>query len=273
MIEYSCFVIVLGGELTFSNQISSLERQRAIQELIERQKRVSVETICATFSISQATARRDLETLAEERKIQRVRGGAIYIEQSLPELPILQRENEQPAEKDRIAKAVARLIEPGDTIFLGSGTTVLAVARHLFNCKDLTVITNSLPIINMLVGRSGINLIILGGMFRDSELSFIGHITEKALSEIRADKVIIGARAISIEHGITNDFLPETLTDRAITKIGRKTILVADHTKFGSVSTVVLASIEEFNIVVTDDQTEKEYINWMKDLGIQVIIA
>lgn len=259
--------------MIFSNQISSLERQRAIQDLIEKQKRVSVEAICEAFSISEATARRDLGILAKERKIQRVRGGAICVEQSPPEMPILQRENEHISEKDRIGKAVARFIEPGDTIFLGSGTTVLAVARHLHNCKDLTVITNSLPIINMLVGRSGIDLIILGGMIRDSELSFIGHITERALSELRADKVIMGARAISIEHGITNDYLPETLTDRAITKIGRSIILAADHTKFGSVSTAVLSPIESFNIVVTDDQIEKEYINWMRDAGIQVITA
>jgi DeoR family transcriptional regulator, aga operon transcriptional repressor len=266
-------MIVFGGKLAFSQQISSLERQRAIQELIEKQKRVSVDAICEVFSVSQATARRDLETLAEERKIQRVRGGAICVEQAPPELPILQRENEQTNAKDRIGKAMARLIEPGDTIFLGSGTTVLAVARHLHNCKNLTVLTNSLPIINMLVGRSGVNMIILGGMFRDSELSFIGHITEQALSEVRADKIIMGARAISIEHGITNDFLTETLTDRAITKIGRKVILVADHTKFGSVSTAVLSPIEEIDVIVTDDKTDKEYINWLKEVGVQVIIA
>ncbi len=259
--------------MTFYQQISNLERQRAIQELIEKQRRVSVDAICEAFSISEATARRDLETLADEGKVQRVRGGAICVEQAPPELPILQRENEQTDEKDRIGRAVARLIGPGETIFLGSGTTVLAVARQLHHCQNLTVLTNSLPIINLLVGCSGINIIVLGGMLRDSELSFIGHITEKALSEVRADKVIMGARAISIEHGITNDFLLETLTDRAITKIGQKVILAADHTKFGSVSTAVLSPIRDIDVIVTDDKIDKEYLDLLKEIQVEVIIA
>lgn len=259
--------------MAINHQISSLERQRAIQDLVEKQMRISVDAICEAFSISEATARRDLEILELGGKIQRVRGGAICIDKAPPELPILQRENDQTEEKDCIGKAVAQLIEPGDTIFLGSGTTVLAVARQLHNCKNLTVLTNSLPIINLLVGWSGVDLIILGGMLRDSELSFIGHITEKALTEVRADKVIMGARAVSVEQGITNDFLLETLTDRAITKIGQKVILAADHTKFGSVSTAFLSPIEDIHVIVTDNKIETEYVNLLKEKGVEVIIA
>ncbi len=254
-------------------QISTVERQRAIQDLIEKDKRVSLTAICEAFSISEATARRDLETLAEEGKVQRVRGGAITTEKSPPEMPILQRENEQTKDKVLIGRTAAQLIEPGDTIFLGSGTTVLATARHLSKCQDLTVLTNSLPIINFLIGCSGINLIVLGGILRGSELSFIGHITEKALSEVRADKVFMGAGAISLEHGITNDFMAETLTDRAIIQISQKVILVADHTKFGLVSTAFLSPIEDMNVIVTDQKTDREYIQLFREKGIEVILA
>jgi DeoR/GlpR family transcriptional regulator of sugar metabolism len=265
--------LIVGGRLALELEISSVERQRALLDLIERDKRISVPEICQAFSISEATARRDLETLAKEGKIQRVRGGAIKTEQSPPELPILQSENEQAGDKDSIGRAAAELIEPGDTVFLGSGTTVLATARHLHNCQDLTVLTNSLPIINLLIGCTGMNLIVLGGMLRNSELSFIGHITEKALSEVRADKVILGARAISPEHGITNDYMPETLTDRAIIKISQKVILVADHTKFGSVSTAFLAPVEDIHVIVTDKNTDQEYIHLFREKGIEVIVA
>ena len=81
-------------------------------------------------------------------------------------------------------------------------------------------------------------------MLRDSELSFIGHITEQALAEVRVDKVVMGTRGLSLEHGLTNDYLPETLTDRAILKIGREVIIVADHTKVGRVSTASACSAE-----------------------------
>jgi DeoR family transcriptional regulator, aga operon transcriptional repressor len=258
---------------TVELELSSFERQRAIHELIERDKRVSVTAICETFSVSEATARRDLAALASEGKVQRVRGGAIQTGESPPELPILEREDDQTHDKDLIGRAAARLIRPGETIFLGSGTTVLATARHLQECQELTVLTNSLPIINLLVGCTGITLIVLGGMLRNSELSFIGHITETALSEVRADKVILGARAISLEHGITNDYLPETLTDRAIIKIGREVILVADHTKFGTVSTAFLAPLEDVTTIVTDRMIEEEFVQSIQEKGVNVLVA
>jgi DeoR/GlpR family transcriptional regulator of sugar metabolism len=110
-------------------------------------------------------------------------------------------------------------------------------------------------------------------MLRDSELSFIGHITEQALSEVRADKVIIGIRAISLEQGLTNDYLPETLTDRAILNIGRKNIIVADHSKCGVVSTAFVAPLSDINTLVTDDQTDTEFIETLRMQGIQVIVA
>lgn len=254
-------------------RISSIERQNAIQELIEQKKRISIPAICSVFSISEATARRDLESLEFEGRIKRVRGGAIIIERSPPELPILERESEEMLSKDKIGRAAAQLVQPGDTIFLGSGTTVLAAAKHLQDSRDLTVLTNSLPIVNLLVGCEGINMVVFGGELRESELSFIGHITENALSEVRADKVITGARAISLEHGITNDYMAETLTDRAIIKIGQRVILTADHTKFGSVSTAFLAPLEDIDIIVTDKETEREYIELLREKNIEVIQA
>ena len=91
-----------------------------------------------------------------------------------------------------IGRATAELISDRETVFLGSGTTVLEVARNIRNHKNLTVITNSLPVLNVLTGIKDITVISLGGMLRDSELSYIGHITEQALTEVRADKVIWG---------------------------------------------------------------------------------
>ncbi len=253
--------------------ISNVERQKILLDLIEQNRRMSVTQISEALSISEATVRRDLKMLAREGKIQRVRGGAIKTEKSLPELPILQRENDQAEEKDQIGRMAAELVKSGETVFLGSGTTVLATARYLRNRQNLTVITNSFPIISQFIGCEGINLILLGGMFRESELSFIGHITEMALSEVCADKVILGARALSLKHGLTSDYLPETLTDRAIIRLSSQLILVADHTKFGSVSTAFLAPIEDIDVIVTDRKTDPEFLRTLRKSGIEIIIA
>ena len=253
--------------------LTSIERQRRILSLLLQQDRLSVAEVCGRFGVSEATARRDLDALAEAGKIERVHGGAILAEQAPPELPILQRENEQREEKARMGRLVASLISAGETIFLGSGTSVLEVARQLRDRRGLTIITNSLPVINMLAGSEGLELISLGGILRESELSFIGYMAEQALAEIRVDKVILGIRAISLEHGLTNDYMQETMTDRAILKTGTQVIVVADHTKCGMVSTAFVAPLTSMHKLVTDAKTPRKFISALAAQGIDVLVA
>lgn len=249
------------------------ERQKQILSLLERQGRLSVAEIVQQFSISEATARRDLESLASQGKAQRVHGGVISAEKAPPELPILDRKSEQADEKARVGRAAASLVADKETIFLGSGTTVLEVARNVRDRKSLTVITNSLPVLNILAGLKEITVISLGGMLRDSEMSFIGHITEQALNEVRVDKVFMGTRGLSLEHGLTNDYLQETLTDRAILKIGREVIIVADYSKINRVATALLAPLDTMSTLVTDTNADKKFVQALKKQGIDVIVA
>ena len=253
--------------------LSGLERQNQIMQFLVRNQRISVTEICETFEVSEATARRDLEALAVQGKLQRVHGGAIPVGRAAPELPLLERCLEQASEKERIGKAAAAMVNNNETILLGSGTTVLEVAKNIREHKGLTVITNSLPVINTLSGLPEISVIVLGGMLRDSELSFIGHITEQALAEVRAEKVFIGTRAISLDQGLTNDYLQETMTDRAILKAGREVIVVADHSKFGRVATALLAPIESIHTIVTDEGTEQDFLDAVQERGLRVVTA
>lgn len=256
-----------------NDNLSSSERQDQILQYLGQNQRISLAQVCDLFSISEATARRDLETLAVEGKLKRVHGGAIVLVQPPPEQPILQREDQESREKQRIGRAAAAMVGDGETVFLGSGTTVLETARGLRGRSQLTVITNSLPVINVLAGEAGITVICLGGMLRDSELSFIGHITENALAEVRADKVFIGTRAISLEHGLTHEYLPETLTDRAILRSGREIIVVADHTKIGRAATVLLASLSGVHTIVTDREIPDDFITAVQERGIRLILS
>ncbi len=251
--------------------ISSFERQEQLRRFVEQQQRVTVAQICDQFSVSLATARRDLEALAERGAVQRVRGGAIALRRASPEPPVLERETAQSAEKKRIGRVAAGLVADGETVFLGSGTTVLEVARNLSECRNLTVITNSLAVINTLADARGITVVGLGGILRRSELSLIGHIAEQALAEIHADKVIMGIRAVDPVRGLTNDYLPETMTDRAILRIGREVIIVADHTKCGLVSTAYVAPITAIHTLVTDASTPPAFTQSLTAQGIRVL--
>lgn len=257
--------------MKYKKSISSSERLDELQRFIETSKHVSVSNICEQFGISEATARRDLDLLSEQGKIQRVHGGAVALRNPPPENPVIQRLASQAEDKKRIGLATARLIEPGDTVFLGSGTTVLEVAKNLEDRKDLTVITNSLLVINQLITYQNITLIGLGGLVRSSELSMIGHLTEDALEGLYADKVIIGIHGIDLEQGLTNHYLPETVTDRKILKMGRRIIVVVDHTKCGVISTAHVAPISVIDTLVTDTEAPEHFLSAVKDAGVNVL--
>ncbi len=248
-------------------------RQEQIRQIVYRNGRVSVAELCEQFSVSEATVRRDLEEMDAEEVLQRVHGGAVRPESATPEAPICQRTHEQAEAKEQIGRAAAALIADGETVFLGSGSTVLAVAQHLKGRSELTVITNSLPVVNLLAEAPDLTVVVLGGLLRPSELSLIGHITEQALAELRADKVVMGIRAVHLEHGLTNDYLPETMTDRAIVRLADRLILVADHTKFGRTAPAFVASLSAVDTVVTDAGVEPVVVEALRSAGIRVVVA
>jgi DeoR/GlpR family transcriptional regulator of sugar metabolism len=253
--------------------LSNLERQEQLLRFVEQQRRATVTEISERFSISLATARRDLEAMAERGEIERFHGGAKAVHKAPPELPVLQRTGAQAEEKKQIGRAAAELVKDGETVFLSSGTTTLEVARCLRHRRNLTVITNSLPILNELVNLPGLTVIALGGILRHTEMSMIGHLTEQALAELHAHKIILGIRALDIERGLTNDYLPETMTDRTILAQGGQVIIVADHTKCGRVSTAFVAPITAMHVFVTDTKTPADFIEALTHKGIKVVVA
>lgn len=183
-----------------------LERQESILNYLKANTSVSVKYLCESLDVSQATIRRTLDQMHEQGIIQRIHGGATLAKRAEPEAPVVQRNAEEEDEKRSIAQACAALIKDGETIFIGSGTTALQVAHYLSDRKDLTVITNSLPVIEALSQEKNISVISIGGMLRQTELSFIGFLAEQALGELRPQKVIMGIRAISLVEGLTNDY-------------------------------------------------------------------
>jgi DeoR/GlpR family transcriptional regulator of sugar metabolism len=253
--------------------LSNTERQQQLLRFIEQRGRVSIASICDQFAVSMATARRDLEALAERGAVKRVHGGALAVQKAPPEPPVMHRASEQAEAKRRIAEAAAAMIGDGETVFLSPGTTVLELARCLRDRTNLTVISNSLLVIDELLGATGVTLIALGGMLRRSEMSMIGHLAELAIAELRADKVVLGIRAIDVEQGLTSDYVPEMQTDRAILRSGREVIVVADHTKFGRSAAVFLGPLTSIHTLVTDAGTAHKYIDAIRARGIKVVVV
>ncbi len=248
-------------------------RLQQILEVVRESGQASVAELSRRFGVSDVTIRRDLRELAARGLLRRAHGGAVLAEPVPPEPPVIQRMSQEQAWKEAIGRAAAALVSDGESIFIGSGSTTAYVARHLRDRKNLTVVTNALNIATELASAEGVTVVVTGGMMRPSELSLVGHIAEQSLREVRVDKVIIGMRAISLEAGMTNDYLPEVMTDRTIIEMARELIVVADHTKFGKVASAYVAPVERITTLVTDPQTDPETLARLREMGVQVIVA
>jgi DeoR family transcriptional regulator, aga operon transcriptional repressor len=257
--------------MSVSDNLSSVERQENILAFITQHGRVTPAQIRDQFSVSLATARRDIQALAQQGKLKRIYGGAISVRRAPPEAPVLQRSGEQAEEKQRIGQATADLIADGETIFIGNGSTALEVARHLRQRRHLTVITNSLLVMQSLAEAHAITVVGMGGVLDREEWSLGGHITEESLAEVRADKVIFSVRSVDLQHGLTNDNLQDTGTSRAVLRIGREVIIVADHTKCGRVSVSFVAPISAVHTFVTDTKTPAEFVEALAGQGVRVL--
>lgn len=249
------------------------ERLQRIVEAVRENGQVTVAELSHRFGVSDVTIRRDLRELATGGLLRRAHGGAVPGTPVPLEPPVIQRMLQERIQKEQIGRAAAALVDDGESVFIGSGSTTAYVSRHLVDRKNLTVVTNALNIATELATAEEITMIVTGGMMRASELSLVGHIAEQALREVRVDKVIMGMRAISLEAGMTNDYLPEVMTDRTIIEMPPELILVADHTKFGKVASAYVAPVERMTTLVTDPETDPETLARLREMGIRVIVA
>jgi len=153
-----------------------------------------------------------------------------------------------------------------------AGDALLALAFEIpaSHIKDPD---RAVAVVNELANQPGIELIVIGGMFRQSELSMVGHVAEQAVREFRADRIFLGMHAIDVDGGFTSDFLPEIMTDRAIMSIGRQVVIVADHSKFGRISSVLVAPVNSADVIVTDTSTPSDCFEKLMELGLHVMIV
>jgi DeoR/GlpR family transcriptional regulator of sugar metabolism len=249
------------------------ERQSIILERLEKDRQVRVAGLSDALGVSKVTIRRDLREMDEQGKLRRAHGGAVVAEPAPPEPPVVQRLARVKHCKECIGREAAALVADGESVFIGSGSTTACVARNLTGRRNLTVVTNALSVGTELAGAVGVTVVVTGGMMRHSELSLVGHIAEQSLREVRVDKVIMGMQAISLEAGMTNDYLPEVMTDRTILEMAPDLIVVADHTKFGKVASAFIAPTDRITTLITDSEASAEFVSALEQMGVRVIVA
>lgn len=248
------------------------ERREAIIQVIRDKKKVKIIELSTMFGVSRETIRNDLNELEQSNgSIKKVYGGAVLDETTKESAYYTRRKTNEDAKKS-IAKYAANLIEDGDTIYLDYGSTVLNLAELLSDKKDILVVTNTLPIINVLVDFEDINIFVPGGIIRRNEFSFEGASGLRSIEDIFVDIGFFGCSGINIKSGITNIYEDEINFSKKILSQSTNSIVLADHTKFGITSYKQIASFSEVDMIITDyvpDTEMKETIlTENKDLKI-----
>ena len=247
-------------------------RRERLGVIVETRRAVRLEELSATLGVSQATVRRDLNELAAGGRLRRVHGGAVAVDGRLDEPQFDVKAMAAAAQKARIAARAVELLAPDDTVYLDSGSTVLAAARLLHGWDRLTVVTNSLPVANELLGR-GPRLILVGGELRERSQAVVGPLTRRLLDDLHVDRALMGTFALSLEDGMTTTDPGEAFTKELVLGRAREVILLADSGKVGTRSLIQAGRLDAVNILVTDDGIDDRAARAIARLGIKVIKA
>ncbi|MEW4488258.1 DeoR/GlpR family DNA-binding transcription regulator [Thalassoglobus sp. JC818] len=245
------------------------QRRIGILEIIERKGFASLCELANEVDASQSTIRRDLEHLERSGQVRRTRGGAAYVGESLTGFE--ERRHLAADEKHAIAKAVVRLISPQETIILDGGTTTLEVAK-LLSGLGLQVVTNSLPVVNHLVGSSDTEVVFLGGYLYPKTGVALGELTIESLKRVHARRLIMSVGGIT-EEGLfnTNSLLAET--ERQMMESADEIIVVTDSSKLGHSELVCLGPLSKVDRIVVDEKISNEWRQKIVDQGIELTIA
>lgn len=249
----------------------SRERDERIIEFVRLHGTATVEALSGEIGVGPSTIRRNLHRLSEDRRLVRMYGGATMAARPVGGSPA--RTTRALAEKQRIAVAAAGLVRDGQTIAVTSGSTAVEFAHQLVDRMDLTVITNSLDVAMVLLDRDGIQLVVLGGVVRPGMHSLLGHLTEQACREMRADTMYMGIGAISLARGLMNDYLPEIMTDRVLRSIATSVVVMADSGKFELVAPALVFGLDEVDVIVTDSGLRADILEDLTARDIRVIVA
>lgn len=251
----------------------ALERRAEIARRIEEQGSVRVSRLSRDLGVTEETIRRDLEALEKEGVLKRTHGGAVHPRGISYESPHHGRHDLNRAEKEAIARAVAGLIGDGETVLLDASSTALYVARALQGKQALTILTNSLAIVNELKGEERFTVFCTGGALRRRSLSFVGPHAERALADYHVDRAVISCRGLDLEKGFTDSNELEVELKKRMIEAANEVIAAVDSSKWGYIGFARIGPVQAAQRIVTDKGADPEEVERLRELGIEVIVA
>ncbi|QHT59630.1 DeoR/GlpR transcriptional regulator [Paenibacillus lycopersici] len=245
------------------------ERYQYILRMVNEKGSIRVAELSQLCKVTEETIRRDLDRLEGEGRLLRSYGGAIRIGPQA-ETPYLLRETAHVAEKQRIAAAAAKFVEPNERIVLDASTTAWHLASELPDIP-LTVVTNSLKVAFVLSEKKNVVVISTGGTLVPNSLSFVGPLAEQSLEEYYVDKAFISCKGVHMERGISESNELQARVKRKMVGMAEHVYLLADFSKFNTQAFTTITGLDRIGHLVTDAQTPDEYVQQLRRRSIDVI--
>ncbi|WP_153466001.1 DeoR/GlpR family DNA-binding transcription regulator [Streptomyces kaniharaensis] len=239
---------------------------------------VSLRELARVVQTSEVTVRRDVRALEAEGLLDRRHGGAVLPGGFSREPGYPQKTHLSAAEKSAIADLAAGLVEEGDQVVVGAGTTTQELARRLARVPGLTVVTNSLLVAQALAHANRVEVVMTGGTLRGSNYALVGSGAEQSLHGLRVSKAFISGSGLTAERGLSTANMLSASVDRALVQSAAEVIVLADHTKLGADSMFQTVASEAITRLVTDehatadDSTARE-LDALADRGVQIDLA
>ena len=251
------------------------ERQQAMAQLVAERGRLSVNALAEEYDVTTETVRRDLSTLERMGLVHRVHGGAVPPNSlAVIESGLLERDQANTRQKERIARAAIELLPPaGATVLLDAGSTTSRLSSLLPRDHRLTIYTHAVPIAARLATYPQVDLHLLPGRVRTTTQAAVGVDTVRALQDLRADVAFVGTNGLTREHGLSTADRDEAATKRAIVSSARLVVVLADASKIGAEFPVRFADLDEIDVLVTDDELDATAERELVAAGLTVVRA
>ncbi|MEV0383603.1 DeoR/GlpR family DNA-binding transcription regulator [Nonomuraea sp. NPDC050643] len=249
------------------------ERQQEILRRARASGRVDVVTLAAELDVTTETIRRDLTSLERAGVLRRVHGGAIPVERLGFEPALAARDEVMTAEKERIAKAALAELPEDGSVIIDAGTTTGRLVQVLPADRELTVVVNSPPLATALAARANLHVIMLGGRLRGKTLATVDDWALRPLAYLNVDVAFMATNGCSLGRGLTTPDPAEAAIKRAMVKAAQRSVLLADHTKFGNTYLATFAELSEIDVVITDTGLDVTVAADLAATGPEVIRA
>ena len=234
------------------------QRRCEIADLVSRTGQITVEALADAFDVSLETIRRDLGKLAETGALQKIHGGAkplqLHAEGSFDE-----RMAEDANAKVRIAEKLSVIVEPGETIFIDTGSTTLICAEELAKIDRLTVITNSVRVAQVVGRAAGATVYLLGGSFSGDNAETAGPMVIVQIARFRADRAILTVAALDTDAGAMDSDFDEAQVARAMMAHAHQTVVLAHGSKLGRRAAFQICRLDEVDMLVCDQSPDNRF--------------